>query len=275
MMIAYGAVGLGAFAGLRYFLIEYVGDLAAYLSAHKASKFCGIRERIQAEAFAAAAHLYASGYDHILIVGHSLGSVIAYDTLNAVFNRDAILGKGWDAARRTKLLLTFGSPLDKVAFVFRVQVRGNPLRELLAAAKQPMLAEDHRFRPREWINVWSPHDIISGPLDFFDVGKHGPGTGNRTRNNGESRPYGKEEVGPLGGGSQTAPGGSPVKSRTDPDADLPFAAHNQYWENSKIYDELVRVLNACLHPALPGTGPTAAAARVAASEAVSSPVSEI
>src|SRR6185436_4272746 len=103
---------------------------------------------------------YASPYDQVVVVGHSLGSVIAYDTLNGVISHDAIKNqepgqKPWNTVEKTKLLLTFGSPLDKTAFIFRAQVDENPTREALAASKQPLLEEQHRYRPAFWVNVWS------------------------------------------------------------------------------------------------------------------------
>lgn len=74
-----------------------------------------------------------------MFVGHSIGSVIAYDTLNGIINHGLINNQDWNAVGRTKLLLTFGSPLDQTAFIFRAQVEDNPCREMLASAKQPLL----------------------------------------------------------------------------------------------------------------------------------------
>ena len=69
--------------------------------------------------------------------------------------------------RRTKLLLTFGSPLDKTAFLFRLQEsKEADVREALAAAVQPMIA-DTANRPAAWINIWSPRDWISGKVDYY------------------------------------------------------------------------------------------------------------
>ena len=44
-------------------------------------------------------------------VGHSLGSVIAYDALNRLLRDDAAASVALEVKKRTKLLLTFGSPL--------------------------------------------------------------------------------------------------------------------------------------------------------------------
>ncbi len=183
-MLASLAAALIAFWYLRWFLVQSVGDVAAYISAHRASRFAEIRREIQDVARGVARNVYAardsaSGepqYAHVLVVGHSLGSVIAYDMLGDSINRDlaavASGGIGLDVVRRTKLLLTLGSPLDKTAFLFRTQKDHVPLREALAAAAQPMIVS-YANRPARWVNIWSPFDWISGSLEYYD--ETGPG----------------------------------------------------------------------------------------------------
>jgi hypothetical protein len=175
------ACALLVFAALRWFLVQSVGDVAAYISAHRASRFAEIRREIQDAARRVARNVYAArdesgapSYAHVLLVGHSLGSVIAYDMLNDSINRDlasrAAQGMALDVARRTKLLLTLGSPLDKTAFLFRTQKDHAPLREALAAAAQPMIV-DYANRPARWINIWSPFDWICGSLEYYDLAR--------------------------------------------------------------------------------------------------------
>jgi hypothetical protein len=249
-----------------------------------------MRSRIQAEAFRTACHVYASPYDEIVVVGHSLGSVIAYDTLNGIISQDAVKNQApgrepWRSVERTKLLLTFGSPLDKTAFLFRAQVDKNPTREVLAAAKQPLLEESHRYRPGSWINVWSPCDVISARLEFYDRGRLEPPTlkGGRKSYAFAYKPYPRESGSlpicrPLPFRREPQPKLAPVVSLIDPKADIPFAAHTQFWENSLIYDILAKAVLAEDPAALegfvsvkgaPGTGPAAdavaSAGRVSAS----------
>jgi hypothetical protein len=106
---------------VRRFLVEYIGDVAAYISPHKLDRFAKIRADIQTEAISVLKHIYTQpDYDRIILVGHSLGSVIAYDALNSLLAEAELKGQVQvkDYVDRTKLLLTFGSPLDKTAFVF-------------------------------------------------------------------------------------------------------------------------------------------------------------
>src|SRR5262249_10944791 len=154
---------------IRYVLVEYVGDVAIYVSSYKVSRFEEVRTQIQEIAFSVLRQVYSSrvggedgadAYSEVVLVGHSLGSVIAYDALNAAICWDSVEKSGrMNVVRRTRRLITFGSPLDKTAFLFRTQVSGPRfLRESLAAQKQPLILDYLRFRPSEtfrWINIYS------------------------------------------------------------------------------------------------------------------------
>jgi hypothetical protein len=173
---------------VKNFLVEFAGDVAAYVAPYKVSTFEEIRHAIQERGRRVARFIYSAIdsktglplYDEVFVVGHSLGSVLAYDTLNDAINRD-IYANGWamgsavDAYRvldRTKLLLTFGSPLDKTAFVFRTQKteREIDVREALAGAQQPLILS-YKMRRARWINLWSPSDWISGSIGYYDSPK--------------------------------------------------------------------------------------------------------
>lgn len=168
--------------------------MAAYVAPFKVSKFEEIRRGIQERGRTAARFVYAARvpgtdrplYDQVMVVGHSLGSVVAYDTLNDAINRDAAAG-GWAAGSRalqygvvdrTRLLLTFGSPLDKTAFIFRTQKKALEIsaREKLASAVQPLIQTYDNRRCR-WINIWSRSDWISGPLGYYDQPQPAPKRG--------------------------------------------------------------------------------------------------
>ena len=106
---------------------------------------------------------------------------IAYDTLNRLIADDALASDASGILRRTGLFLTFGSPLDKIAFFFSVMGKNTQhIREQLAAVVQPLI-QDYRNRAFRWVNVYSRNDIICGSLDFYDL----PGT---------SAPLGVENV---------------------------------------------------------------------------------
>jgi len=164
--------------GARAWLIQYIGDLAVYLSSHTLNRFADAREKIQTRTKEALKTVYDQEYDRVILLGHSLGSVVAYDSYNALI-RDALQDSSAPAdpanshaetiSKRTTFI-TFGSPLDKSAFIFRSQMKMDPkypVREQLAAAMQPMITAEG-FRPSSWTNFWTPLDWVSGELRYYD-----------------------------------------------------------------------------------------------------------
>jgi hypothetical protein len=211
----------------RYFLIQYVGAVAAYISPYKDSKFDQLRHQIQKIGFDIGKAIYGFGpprssvptYSKVVVVGHSLGSVLAYDTLNALINLDNVsaAGAGRGVVHRTRALITFGSPLDKTAFIFRTQSNHpkDQIREQLAASVQPLILSYKLFRPPafEWVNIWSKRDIISGELNYYDD------------------PDGR------------AMDRRPIENMIDPEAWVPLFAHTQYWKDKMLAEQLYRCVS--------------------------------
>jgi hypothetical protein len=95
-------------------------------------------------------------------------------------------------------LITFGSPLDKTAFVFRSADSGNAaVREGLAVTVQPLILAP-ASRGFDWVNIHSRNDIISGALDYYPR----------------------------------------VTNVEDPQADIPIWAHTQFWSNQLLAQTL-------------------------------------
>ncbi|HAT30725.1 MAG TPA: hypothetical protein DCW29_07695 [Janthinobacterium sp.] len=194
----------------RAFFVTYLGDVLAYISPHKASKFYDTRQAIQQSAKDAASAVYGlnqnggRAYDQIIVMGHSLGSVIVYDALNALL-LDDILGAGLDVRGRTSHLITFGSPLDKTAFIFREQQHASLVREALSATMQPLIL-DYANRARlRWVNLWSIRDPISGSLEYYDAEP-------------KNRPAGVKSV----------------ENYHDSYANIPLFAHTMYWQSPAL-----------------------------------------
>lgn len=212
---------------VRTLLVQYVGDVAAYVTSQSLDSFHELREAIKTTVFNKARAVYAAvseagtgfEYERISIVGHSLGSVVVYDTLNRLMNDDSLAVEQtssgaedkevcfYDVITRTQQLVTFGSPLDKTAFLFALQGSAtSEAREALAATVQPLI-QHARYRERlEWTNVYSPWDIISGSLDLYDLPDR-------------SNP-------------------NPVKNVVDPQATTLLVAHTEYWKNEKVFEVL-------------------------------------
>ncbi len=203
---------IGAAFVVRYYVVEYVGDVAAYVSSHKVSKFAELRQSIQETALTIAKAIYSNQeYEKVIVVGHSLGSVVAYDTLNRIINEDSLSNNGMSVLQRTRLLLTLGSPLDKTAFVFRMQLKNAVVREAAAGAKQPLIV-DYRNRPFPWVNIYSRQDWISGALDYYDDPELSHSDPKRVQN---------------------------VEDRF---SFIPLAAHTEYWDHSAFQEQLFRAI---------------------------------
>lgn len=172
-----------------------------------------LREQIKNCTFGAADAIYrASGgenstplYDRIVIVAHSLGSVVAYNVLNILLRTDLPRGGQIDVAGRPNALITFGSPLDKIAFLFSQQ-HISETQEALAATIQPLLHEPS-WRPH-WINIYGRNDILGARLDYFDDGVT-----------------------------------ARVCNLQDPEASTPLAVHTEYW-NALLW-RTVRAFDDC------------------------------
>ena len=142
-------------------------------------------------------------YKNVVLVGHSLGSVIAYDAIDRIAladNENRLRAcSNEEKAKidcyedRLKAFVTFGSPLDKVAFYFRERAAKDKyfMRQIISArhgfrAKElfPSEGEDaipsgfrfaadssiqENFKGIIWKNFWDPHDPVGGSLEMYLV----------------------------------------------------------------------------------------------------------
>ena len=195
---------------LRRVLVDYVADIAVYCTAAAKSAHYVTREAILKSSTRALGELLMNmswNFDQVIVAGHSLGSVIAYDTINKMLSKvwatpDPI-GKGpqppldVDKLDKLKGLVTFGSPLDKVYYFFREHVTSSQ------AIRAQILSFLHSYRRRRsgrqygdmkftygpppprldtepfefpllggdflWLNAWARMDPVSGDLRFYKI----------------------------------------------------------------------------------------------------------
>lgn len=193
VLLAFAAV-LGA-AALRYILTAYVADVAVYVTADAKSKNYAARSAILKGSTAALKRILADEeYDRVILAGHSLGSVIAYDTINELLAQfNGVLGPDYDQpslvlelAQLQKLrgLLTFGSPLDKIYYFFREHVKEDQairaqILSMLHSFRKVPSGRDYNpfeftyaFRQLDdlvWVNAWSLMDPVSARLKFYEL----------------------------------------------------------------------------------------------------------
>ena len=131
--------------------VEYMGDVAIYTTTDVKSKHYNIRKLILYDSFKQVETLTKDkDIENIIIVGHSLGSVIAYDTINRLnylinsnkeeTDKEAI---NMDLANKIKGFVTFGSPLDKTAFFFREHTSKEQY------VRRQILSHFHSFKIRD------------------------------------------------------------------------------------------------------------------------------
>jgi hypothetical protein len=159
---------------------KVVGDIAVYCSTDKKSKFYDVRAKILKGSFEKLKFLVDKcDYDEILLIGHSLGSVVAYDTL-ARLNKECHVNEPLrQKCSKIKGLVTFGSPLDKIAFFFDEQI---PKEQTIRSAIVSQLYGFKRahvdsnavesglnqyFDNLKWLNFWTGTDPVSGHLDVY------------------------------------------------------------------------------------------------------------
>jgi len=222
---------------VRDLMIEYVGDVAAYVTPNKLDTFSEVRTKIKDIAYQSASAVFLARaddntplYTKVAVVGHSLGSVIAYDTLNRLINEDLLTGQGAGIIKQTGLLMTFGSPLDKIAFFFTAIGKNvRHIREQLASVVQPLI-QDYSYRPFKWINVFSRNDIVCGSLEFYDF----PSAQ-------ELDPHtfcAKDDPECVPRITKLQASRNPVENIRDEEALTPLVAHVQYWTDKILWDRL-------------------------------------
>jgi hypothetical protein len=185
-------------------LTNVIGDITVYNTTDEKSKFYPIRQEILTGAVEAVRYLLEphenlAPYGKVILAGHSLGTQIAYDAVNRLihlvtegevtgYNKEGKNDAGTSLQGVFAGFVTFGSPLDKIAFFLREQVpHGQFIREQL-------LLNFHCFKQRDWNtssyaageraypiapifkrlldnmpwkNYYDKHDYISGGLDFY------------------------------------------------------------------------------------------------------------
>src|SRR5690606_19272522 len=124
--------------------VDFVGDVVVYSSTSQKDKTFEIRKKILDGAFNQLKIILECGkYENIIAAGHSLGSVIAYDAINKINNEMLFNEKLRLCAGKLKGFVTFGSPLDKIAFFFRDHTQDEEY------IRRQLLANYHNFKNKD------------------------------------------------------------------------------------------------------------------------------
>jgi hypothetical protein len=161
--------GLGEahFPTLRWLIVHYLGDAVAY---HSGADRTGHYEQVQA-VLARTLHdlaLKAGGDAPLVVLGHSLGSVVSSDflyDLQAASDGTPLAPQAREVLEDTPLergetfgwYYTLGSPL--ALWAQRHPDFGVPL-----TVPHPDFGERYPDQRGEWVNIYDPDDVICSPL---------------------------------------------------------------------------------------------------------------
>ena len=143
---------------LRRFFIEYLGDVVAYLFDND----CNHNETFRAQVFSRCEQSLksfesVSGFDKektpLVIIGHSLGSVVLLDYLNQQYKQSSSM---MTICQRLCGIITLGSPLALWSLKDTSLSAPFPFLDLSLPGVSQSLAK--------WLNIYDKDDVIAYPL---------------------------------------------------------------------------------------------------------------
>ena len=166
-------------------LVDFLGDVTLYTTTDTCSRHYEVRQQILDGAVMKAKLLLEDeDYDEVILLGHSLGSVIAYDVVDRLNKETNVRPDFVPCSEKLKGLITFGSPLDKIAFFFDEKISKDQ------QVRRDLVSQLHSFRRRyvsqevlkndirqnmgnvAWINFWIKQDPVCGSLDVYQPVKN-------------------------------------------------------------------------------------------------------
>jgi hypothetical protein len=185
-VVSGGLALIGWWLLLRW-LRTHVGDIALYVRGDIDSAHVHTRTLLQSELQKQLRELLddapgAPRYDALILMGHSLGAVLALDALDALAAHKRVDPAPSIGGARVRGLLTFGAPLDKVAYFFHERIPdGEAVHAQLARYWRPTRRAPERsdlgryhfaestdpYPQLRWLHLHAPSDPISDPLVFY------------------------------------------------------------------------------------------------------------
>jgi hypothetical protein len=159
---------------LARLLVRTIGDVEVYATYAEASERHEAHEACVAQGVAVLRRaLDDPAIGRVVLVGHSLGSVVAWDALRALAlearARSGAPGAA-GAPRVDKLsrMITLGSPVDKIRFFHFADDRGDAtFRKVLETLRVDTAGAPFDGRPGglAWDNYFDPADLVAGRLE--------------------------------------------------------------------------------------------------------------
>ncbi|MDP9069221.1 MAG: hypothetical protein M3N53_12865 [Actinomycetota bacterium] len=139
------------------FLAESLGDVQIYSERDENKEHYTAREAILAEADKTFHLLARRGYSSIVVVGHSLGSVIALTAFDRLRWRIPSL------ISRIEVFVTLGTALEKVRYFLERR------KEVDEDASQRLIEPTQKLAEQiAWLNLWYANDVVANPITTFN-----------------------------------------------------------------------------------------------------------
>lgn len=167
-LVTTAAVLFVALRGLRWWVINFLGDVEIYATLDENSEYFEAREKATDLVKEQLSKLLADDrYERVIMVGHSLGSVIASNAVRRCQREcDSVLFGKFAA------FVTIGSPLRK----FRQLFRALPYKwsfgdNALEWDKDIFIGDDFEPKGRvPWFNYWYGTDVFADRLAYESIG---------------------------------------------------------------------------------------------------------
>ena len=181
---ALAAVSLTSLSFSRRFLRDYLGDVLQWTTYQETRERFGRRKSIMSMGSDMIRHVAADpSCTGVTILGHSLGSAIAFESLLSISRSAAAGARGMHSHAAAEAgpdllppggmvanLITMGSPIDKMHYFFEGGPGGSYWYDRIVEQMRGDL-QSYPFSSTaggvaiEWLNFWDRGDIISGPLE--------------------------------------------------------------------------------------------------------------
>jgi hypothetical protein len=166
---------LAAGFGMRRFLRDYVGDVQLWTTYQETDDKHKTRSDILARGTTLLQHVLGDpACGRVVVVGHSLGSAIAYDCLLELgrINRAENPGNPFKASLRLDIIdhfVTLASPIDKIHYFFESHTgkyhRYNRVVDDIRGDIGTVPFAKNRKPNIHWVNYWDRADIISAAVE--------------------------------------------------------------------------------------------------------------
>lgn len=159
----------------RSFLKNFVADVTFWTAREGKSELFAMRKAILEQAVDSLRHvLLDDSCQRVVVIGHSLGSSIAYQALLELGRRRTALGKPDDGKPdpypygKISHFVTMGSPIETIHYFFELlhsqHHRYNRIADELQGSSASPPFRQGRTQAVRWVNLFSKADPISSPI---------------------------------------------------------------------------------------------------------------